>query len=178
MADLDIVDENDNVIGREPYEKVHSEGLRHRSVQIFVFQEPEWETLLVTQRAGKQEVSALKLQHSAAGHVKLGQSYLETALAELKEELFYDMTELPSGITLVEICRYKNDTRKTNRENTRLFSTNYSRQFSLDPQEVERVFWQSRHEIWEDMDSNSDKYTTSFRNAMQNFKIYKSELSF
>ena len=95
---------------------------------------------------------------------------------ELREELFYEMRELPSGIALAEIARYKNDTRATNKENTCLFHTIYPGPFSTDEQEIEKVYWQNRHETWRDMISNPDKYTTSFINAIREFGTSKNNL--
>lgn len=172
MGLLDIVDEEDNIIGKEDFTKVHSKSLRHRSVQVFVFQYSDYRNkskLLVAQRSSNQETSALKFHPSAGGHVKLGQSYLKAAIEEVKEELFHDKDELPRGFVFHEVDRYKNDTRPTNKENTRLFITDYSGPFSPDPKEIERVFWQDPDEIWNDMKTNPEKYTKSFRNAMTEY---------
>lgn len=83
---------------------------------------------------------------TVGGHVKSGQFYLDATLAELKEELFYD-TELPSDVALVEIGKYKNDSRPTNREFSILYYTIYGCPFFLSPEEVEAVYWQNRHDI-------------------------------
>lgn len=172
MADLDVVDENDNVIGRAPYEVIHTQGLRHRSVQVLVFREPDLETLLVSQR-NQGMVSGGKFHTSAGGHVKLGQTYEQAALEELGEELFCNMRELPSGIVLVEVTRYKNDTRKTNKENTGLSYAVYDGPFSPDPEEIASIDWVSRHRIWQDMLLNPDKYTQTFINAILEFKKWR-----
>jgi len=171
MADLDIVDEFDNVTGRASYEEAHSKGLRHRSVNILVFQEPKLENLLIARRSEKQEVSAFKLHPSAGGHVKLGQSYLNAALDELHEELFHLM-ELPRDISLVQIAKYKNNTRPTNKENTCLFYTVYAGPFSIDKKEIKEVYWKDFNEVWKDMNSNPKKYTATFLNAMKEFRRF------
>jgi isopentenyldiphosphate isomerase len=170
MEELDIVDEYDQIIGKASYEEIHSKGLRHRSVQIFVFDKFDLKNLLVSQRSQKQEVSKLKFHPSAAGHLKLGQSYLEAALDELKEELFYEIEKLPEGIKPIEIARYKNDTRPTNKENTSLFYVVYSGPFSPDPKEIEKVFWDNPSKIRQNMLLNPSKYTRSFLNAMREFE--------
>ena len=173
MWQLDIVDEQDNIMGKEDFEKVHSEGLRHKSVQIFVIEYEDYRDtvskLLVAERSGRQKTSALKLHSSAGGHVKIGQTYLEAALEELREELFHDRTDLPRGIVLNEFGRYKNDTRPTNKENTCLFVVRYSGPFSPDPAEISRVFWQDSKEVKKKMKSEPEKYTKSFRNVMSEY---------
>ncbi|MDD5194022.1 MAG: NUDIX domain-containing protein [Candidatus Nanoarchaeia archaeon] len=180
MGLLDIVDEQDNVISKEDFTKVHSEGLRHRSVQVFVFEYPDYRypsRLLIAQRSAKQETSSLKLHPSAGGHVRSGQSYEEAAIEEAREELFYDKNELPRGFIFHKVGElfeahmpfYKNDTRPTNKENSVLFLTEYSGPFSPDPKEIEKVFWQDPEEVFNDMKSNPDKYTQSFKNAMTHY---------
>ena len=172
MSLVDIVNESDEIVGQADFEEIHSKGLRHRSVQLFVFQYPDYRDkskLLVAQRSGNQETSALKLHPSVGGHVMAGQSYGEAVIAELREELFHDKSELPRGFVFHEIAKYKNDTRTKNKENTRLFITEYSGPFSPDPKEIERVFWQDPNEVWEDMKSNPEKYTNSFKNAMREY---------
>ena len=173
MAELDIVDEEDKVIGKADFEEIHKKGLRHRSVQIFVFDKPNLENLLIAQRSSKQETSKLKLHPSAGGHVKLGQSYLRSAQEELKEELFYEYRELPTGVTLVEIARYKNDSRPTNKENTCLFFSIYSGPFSIDEAEIKRIYWENINNTWENMRRNQDDYTFTFLNAMKEFRRFR-----
>lgn len=171
MENLDLVDDRDNVIGRVPIEEAHSKGLRHRSVQVLVFKEQDLETLLVAQRI-REIVSGGKFHPSVGGHVKSGQSYLEAGLDELREELFYEMTELPRGITLVEVAKYQNDSRPTNKENTYLYYCVYEGPFSHDPTEIESIEWLSRHRVWNDMLLNPNKYTQTFVNAMHQFKLW------
>jgi isopentenyldiphosphate isomerase len=180
MELLDIVDDNDNVIGTEDFLRVHSEGLRHRSVHILVFERASDKIirypgrLLVAKRGSSMETSPSKLHTSAAGHVKSGQTYLEAAQEEAREELFYNQPALPRTFDLHEISRYKNDTRPTNKENTALFLGYHHGDFSPDPHEIEEVFWQDPEITIKDMELNPDKYTQSFRTALLRymFKTY------
>ncbi len=176
MGQLEVVNDHDEVIGLEDYEVVHSQGLRHRSVQVLVFSEEDLRNVLVARRAQKQEVSKGLLHPSAAGHVRPGQTYQTAALAELQEELFHEH-ELPSGLTVVEVARYQNDTRPTNRENTALFYAVHPGPFNPDPNETAVAKFQNRHFLGDGMEADPSKYPQSFRNAMKAFRAFTREES-
>ncbi len=82
---FDVVDENDEVIGRETRREVHEKNLRHRAVHIFV-RNRHGEIFL-------QKRSALKDRHpgkwdsSASGHLDSGENYEDAARRELEEEV-------------------------------------------------------------------------------------------
>jgi isopentenyldiphosphate isomerase len=170
MGYLDVVDDDDNVIGREPFEVVRERGLRRRTVNIFLFQKPDMINTLITQRSAKIEAAPLKLQLAAGGHVDAGESYEAAALRELREELFHE-TVLPSGLVLVEIDKYKND-KDEKREITKLYRGVYPGPFSPDPEEVERAYWQNVCEVMKDIERNPGAYTNTIRIAMSRFTNY------
>jgi isopentenyl-diphosphate Delta-isomerase len=82
---LEIVDMNDNVIGKATRAEIHSKNWIHRAVHIFVFN-PKGE-IYIQRRSSKKDRHPLKLDSSAAGHVDPGETYEQTALRELSEEL-------------------------------------------------------------------------------------------
>lgn len=181
MALLDIVDEHDRIVGKADFVEAHERGLRHRSVQVFVFRNLDYMEfnrkyermknceLLIVQRSRKQEVSALKLGPSVGGHVKKGQSYIDAAREELREELFHGSNKLLNAIQLSKVASFKNDTRKTNKENSVLFATSYTGPFFPDPKEIEIIYWKSSWEIFDDMNKNPKDYTQTFITSMKNY---------
>jgi 8-oxo-dGTP pyrophosphatase MutT (NUDIX family) len=172
MEYIDVVDEDDNVIGVEPLAKVFAEGLRRRNSNILVFEQPDLRKTLVTRRSAMVKNAPLKLSLSG-GHVNSGESYETAARRELKEELFYRL-DLPNGIILVEIARYV-DYNPEKKENLALFYTEFPGPFSPDPEEVAEVYWQDRHQVWEDITRNPGNYTSTIAVAMRKLKEYLRE---
>ena len=85
MADelVDIINENNEVIGQAMKSEVHQQGLRHR-VSAVLLQNEAGKYLIPT--ASEKKVEAGGLFHSAAGHVQSGDGYAISACRELWEE--------------------------------------------------------------------------------------------
>ena len=82
---LDIVDDNDIVVGNEERGVIHEKALLHRSVHIFVFNSKS--ELFIQKRSFNKSEHPEKYDSSAAGHLEVGESYDEGAQRELEEEL-------------------------------------------------------------------------------------------
>ena len=80
---LDIIDEDNRVIGQATKSVAHAKGLRHR-VGAVLLQREDGKFLIPT--ASGVKVEAGRLYHSAAGHVLSGEPYEESAMRELLEE--------------------------------------------------------------------------------------------
>ena len=108
---LDVVDENDRVIGVKTRGEIHAQGLMHRAVHILVFN-GSGELFIQKRSMGKDNNPGL-WDSSAAGHVDSGEDYYDCAIRELEEELGLTVTtpleylfRLPaSPITDMEHCR-------------------------------------------------------------------------
>lgn len=81
---LEVIDENDNVIGLETRENVHKEGLLHREIHIW-FLTPNGD-MVFQHRAKDKDTYPDKLDATVGGHVEPGMSYEETAIKECFEE--------------------------------------------------------------------------------------------
>jgi len=86
---LEVVDENDNIIGLETREKVHKEGLLHREIHVF-FLTPKGE-IIFQHRAKDKDTYPDKLDATVGGHVDPSMTYEETAVKECKEETGVDI---------------------------------------------------------------------------------------
>ena len=83
---FDVVDEKDNVIGKATRGEVHENPrLIHRSVGVAVFNSKG--ELFLQKRTATKDTDPLLWTISCSGHVGLGDSYEETAVRELAEEL-------------------------------------------------------------------------------------------
>jgi 16S rRNA (adenine1518-N6/adenine1519-N6)-dimethyltransferase len=87
---FDVVDEADEVIGRESRGTVHARNLRHRAIHIFVCNGRG--ELFLQKRSPWKDKHPGKWDSSAAGHLDAGETYAEAARRELTEEL-----GLPAG---------------------------------------------------------------------------------
>jgi isopentenyldiphosphate isomerase len=81
---VQIVDNDDNVVGAAPIDEVHYKGLWHRIVRVMV--EDERHNILLQMRGPNVDTSPNMWDHSAAGHVDEGETYEQAALRELAEE--------------------------------------------------------------------------------------------
>ena len=81
---LNIVDENNNIIGEDTRYNIHKKGLLHREVNVWIYN-LKGEVLFQKRALSKDTFPGL-LDASAGGHVELNKTYEETAIKELKEE--------------------------------------------------------------------------------------------
>lgn len=81
---LNIVDENDEIIGQETREKIHRAGLLHRETVVY-FITPQHE-IIFQHRAKNKDTFPDLLDATVGGHVEIGQSYEEAAIRETEEE--------------------------------------------------------------------------------------------
>jgi 16S rRNA (adenine1518-N6/adenine1519-N6)-dimethyltransferase len=98
---FDVVNEHNEVIGQETRGEVHKRKLLHRAVHIFVINSRG--KIYLQQRSHLKDVSPLKWDSSAAGHLDAGESYAASAIRELNEEIGIEVTstelaaEIPAG---------------------------------------------------------------------------------
>ncbi len=82
---VEVVDEQDRTLGVLPLDEVHRQSLMHRSVLILVY---NMKNELYLQKRGKNKsLYPGRLDISASGHVKQGESREDAAIRELYEEL-------------------------------------------------------------------------------------------
>jgi ribosomal RNA small subunit methyltransferase A len=82
---LQVVDEHDQPVRGVDRATVHAEKLLHRAVHIFVLNSGG--ELLLQRRSYRKDTYPRKWDSSAAGHVDVGESYIECAKRELAEEV-------------------------------------------------------------------------------------------
>lgn len=124
---LEVVDADDKVIGTATRAEIHRLGLLHRAVHIFIFNKSG--DVYVQRRSDSKDRHASKLDSSAAGHVDPGESYEQTAVRELEEEL--GIREVVKEILRVPACP------ETDNEHVRLYSATTELEPKPNPSEVQ-----------------------------------------
>ena len=84
MEFLDVVNEKDEVVGKESRPDVYKNSLRHRIVHVFIFNDTGELALQL-----RSATAAYRPNHwgsTAAGHVQSGETYEHAAARELEEE--------------------------------------------------------------------------------------------
>jgi isopentenyl-diphosphate delta-isomerase type 1 len=136
---VDIVDEDDEVIGQKTRKEVHSSNdFIHRTVHVFVFNS-KGEVLLQMRSMKKDEYPGY--WGDMAGHISAGDDYEDTAKRELKEELGI---EVPLEVMMKFRKRFDND-----QEIITLFKCIHEGPFKHNPEEIDEIRFFSPDDIRE-----------------------------
>lgn len=125
---LDVVDENDRIIGKATRKECHAKGHIHRCVFFFILDKKG--RILVTQRTKEKEFYPEYWSILIGGHVSSGESYEQAVLREAKEEA--GIEGHPKLLT-----SYKKRTDK-DKENIKVFAFITDNIPRLDPKELKQ----------------------------------------
>jgi len=161
MDDVVLVDEADNEIGVVSREKAHREGLLHRISVVYL-----------TRKNGQiliQERMTGSLDHSSAGHVDVGENYLQAAKRELKEELGVECNLIELGKIISDEIEPEADQNRI-RHIFKVFECQ-TEPGNLSKEEVKSVFWADPKAIYEEMknDVGNKKYCGGFKASLKFF---------
>lgn len=149
---FDIVDEHDQVTGRERRSEVHRQRLRHRAIHVFVRRSDG--SLLIHQRTDTKEEFPGVWTSSASGHVSSGETYTASADRELTEEL---------GFTApLRRCHRFAACPETSMEFTELFECRWDGEVTPDPVEIQAVRWMQPDEVADWIASEPDQFSPAF----------------
>ena len=87
---FDVVNDRNEVTGQLSRGEVHGRGLLHRAVHVFVTNTRG--DVYLQKRSHLKDVSPLKWDSSAAGHLDVGESYAACAIREVREEVGIEIT--------------------------------------------------------------------------------------
>ena len=166
---FDVVDLSDQVVGQETRSFVHKRGALHRAVHIMV-QRPSGEWVL-QQRSSSKDLDTFLWTSSCSGHVDAGESYLEAAVRECKEELGIKVTKYSFN----EIFRCS-PCKETGNEFVRVYTLFYEREIIFNPFEINSIKNFTCIEIKEFLANHAEEVSLSFRHLfafIKNFLLNK-----
>jgi 16S rRNA (adenine1518-N6/adenine1519-N6)-dimethyltransferase len=82
---FDVVNDRDEIVGRQSRREVHRLGLKHRAVHVVLFNGRG--EIFLQKRSMKKDCFPGAWDSSASGHLDVGESYDACAVRELREEL-------------------------------------------------------------------------------------------
>lgn len=91
---LDLVDENDQIIGSLSRKEIYAEGLRnYRVIHAFIINSEG--KLWIPRRVNTKKLYPNGLDYSIAGHVESGETYEQALIKEAREEVNLDLNQIP-----------------------------------------------------------------------------------
>jgi isopentenyl-diphosphate delta-isomerase type 1 len=152
MEFIDIIDENDKVIGNAAKNEIYEKKLLHRIVHIFVFNEND--ELALQLQSKHKKFCPLHWVSSAAGHVRSGETSETAALRELEEEIG---TKTDIEFMWKDLYEYKIPGEEGLKKMLISFKAKFNGPFKINPWEVEKVEFFSLDKINE-MINNGEKF--------------------
>lgn len=153
---LDVVDEENEVIGQASREEVHRRQLLHRTVHLILTTGQGY--FLLQKRAQSAATYPARWDSSSSGHVTAGHSFDETVIRETKEEIGY-VSQNPVPLLLIE------GSEETDYEWVQFYTEALTERPRLqaDPLVVQELRWWSEKELVDELVRNPDAFTPVFR---------------
>lgn len=132
MEIMDIVNEQDEVIGNAPRNEIYGKKLCHRIAHVIVFNEDKEMALQL-----RSKTVSYRPHHwvtTAGGHVKSGESYKDAAIRETEEEVGF----IPTALTLLGKNDYI-DNEQCIPKKLAIFTTTHTGIIEGNPKDVERI---------------------------------------
>ena len=140
MAEIfDVVNEHDQVIGRQPRHEVHRLGLMHRAVHVLVFNS-RGQVFLQKRSLTKDRQPGL-WDSSSSGHVDSGEDYDACAMRELSEEIGLQLDAPPKRLFKLAASP------ETDQEHVWVYRCEAEGPFTLNVDEIEKGGWFAADEV-------------------------------
>ncbi len=136
---FDVVNQGDEVVGRQTRSEVHRLGLMHRAVHVLVFNARG--QVFLQKRSPKKDRQPGVWDSSASGHVDAGEEYDACAVRELREEIGLELNGPPRRLFKLPASA------QTDQEHVWVYRCEAEGPFELDSDEIERGDWFAPDEV-------------------------------
>ncbi len=136
---FDVVNERDEVIGRQTRREVHRLGLMHRAVHVLVFNSRG--QVFLQKRSMSKDRQPGRWDSSASGHLDSGEAYDDCAVRELREEIGLSLAAPPGRLFKLS------PSAETDQEHVWVYRCESEGPFTLHPDEIERGGWFAPEEV-------------------------------
>ncbi len=160
IAQVILVDENDNEVGVAEKMQAHQEGVLHRAFSIFIINKNG--EMLLQQRAEKKYHSGGLWTNACCSHPAPGEETIAAAKRRLNEELGF---EVPVRKIFDFIYKAEFDNGLTEYEFDHVFVGEYDGYINYNTDEVMNICYKSIGEIKESLLTHPQKYTAWFHLA-------------
>jgi isopentenyl-diphosphate delta-isomerase len=151
---FDVVNERDEVVGRQLQRIVHAQGLWHRAVHVLVFDARG--QVFLQKRSMLKDLSPGRWDSSCSGHVDSGEDYDLAAQRELGEEIGVTMAQPPERWFRLNACE------QTGWEFVWVYRLRHDGPFVLHPDEIETGDWFPVEEVTRWMAERPGDFCPSF----------------
>jgi isopentenyl-diphosphate Delta-isomerase len=154
---VDVVDENDDVIGKKTLRKCVEQGILHRAIVVILL-DSSMERTYIQKRSATKSFLPSFWSASCTGHVSSGETYLQGATREVSEELGLSNVKLQELFKFLS-PKWKNRNR-TEWEYITVFEGNTEdRPITLQESEVEEGKYVSLEELKDLLAHREDTFT-------------------
>jgi len=160
---LNLVDEQDNLIGKVAREDAHKKGLWHRRITVFVFNKNN--ELLIQKRTSNMSWPNLWAA-SASGHVLINETYEQSAQRELKEEIGIECELKFIGKIIEKIAEPSGDIEN---EYVSIFVCHSDGPFNIQQEELSEIKFESIENIKKMLAKKPEQFTPGF---VKEFEYY------
>ena len=136
---FDVVNEQDEVIGRQTRSEVHRRGLLHRATHVLVFNARG--QVFLQKRSMKKDRQPGVWDSSASGHVDSGEDYDACAVREVREEIGLALPAPPRRLFKLPASA------ETDQEHVWIYQCDAEGPFTLHPDEIEAGGWFTPEEV-------------------------------
>ena len=151
---FDVVNERDEVIGRETRSEVHRLGLLHRAIHVLVFD--SCGQVFLQKRSLKKDRQPGLWDSSASGHLDSGEDYDAAAVREVREEIGLRLNATPPRLFKLAASA------QTDHEHLWVYRCEAEGPFTLAPDEIERGGWFGAEEVTRWVAQRPQDFATAF----------------